>query len=185
MKMGLTTLILLVFTICTGAQYIEISLKAKMNNASHIVEAEVVENHSFQFDQNIYTSHRLKVYKSFKEEVSVGDTLWVITDGGEIDGESSYPTHTLSLAPGQAGVFFLNRTDITPSEMLNSENLFFQVYAGEQGFLQYAESDTGLYAHDLFSRYDDIEKSLFQLFEKEFSKPRIELRNAEYKYMKH
>lgn len=86
----------------------EIPLKDQINIADNVVEGEVVNSESFwdEGNKNIFTRHRVKVYKSFKGNIS--NEIDVITRGGVVGLEAEIVSNALELGEGDYGVFILN-----------------------------------------------------------------------------
>ena len=90
----------------------EVPLEQRIDQASLIVEARVLESTPFRdpADGLIYTAHRLAVSKALKLDDSPLATLRdlsVITPGGELDGSLHVVQPSLDLQPGQTGLLFL------------------------------------------------------------------------------
>jgi hypothetical protein len=155
--------ILLLFLFLTSTAFAQeedthmlpISLEERVQQASLIVEGEVISKKSF-WDvnkQNIYTSNVLKVYKVFKGNLQE-QRLEVITDGGSVGLDIHVVSSTLNLNNGQQGIFFLNNQAMitnTPAQGVQST----MPYGSQQGLISYNILRNS--ATDPFNRYSSIE----------------------------
>ncbi|MFT7611286.1 MAG: hypothetical protein ACI9J3_000228 [Parvicellaceae bacterium] len=176
--------IIIFFCVNIQAQYHEISLENKIDNSQIVIEGEVMESESYRTaDNNIYTAHKVKIFKSFNEN-PVSDHLSIITRGGSFDGAKQTWTHMLTLSQGQTGVFFLNDAVNPPSNLRTVTDKYYQVYSGEQGYIRYSEKATGLVASELFHSYEDISKDLFSPMHKAYGKTFLKYADTQLDYEK-
>jgi len=162
------------------AQLYEVPLKEKTEKADLIIEGKVVDSQSYRgIDGEIYTAHKIEVFKSFKGNLT-SNFVSAITLGGWVDDEIRSWTHLLTLEIGEAGVFFLSATRRPVSNLPNFPNTQFEVYSSSQGFLKYAFDEREKVAAAPFCVYSNVEEELFGYFEKaygsaiSFSKPQWE-----------
>ncbi len=115
---------------------IEIPLKEQVSKASQVVEGEVINSYAFwdQAQKNIYTRHRVRVYKVFKGSNS--SELDVITLGGTVGLEAEVVSNALDLEIGDHGVFILNES--SNSEFNNDGIATYMPYSNIQSFYKYA-----------------------------------------------
>ncbi|MDU0370774.1 matrixin family metalloprotease [Hymenobacter endophyticus] len=105
---------------------------ARTARASRIVEAEVLDVVGFRGKNGrIFTRHQLRVFKQLKGPAQ--PTLTLITEGGTVGLERQQLTNTLSLVPGEQGVFYLEPAAFA-GLAAGSE---WQAYGSEQGFIRY------------------------------------------------
>ncbi|MET4107409.1 matrixin family metalloprotease [Hymenobacter sp. UYP22] len=105
---------------------------ARTARASRIVEAEVLDAVGFRGENGrIFTRHQLRVFKQLKGLAQ--PTLTLITEGGTVGLERQQLTNTLSLVPGEQGVFYLE-----PAAFAGlAAGSGWQAYGSEQGFIRY------------------------------------------------
>lgn len=98
-----------------------------------IIEGEVLESQGFRgTNGRIYTSNRVRVYKLLKGQAPTEITL--LTEGGTVGLDRQELTNTLSLVPGEQGVFFL---EPAPFAGTAAAGVAYAAYASQQGFVRY------------------------------------------------
>ena len=147
------------------AQLRVISFDKKIEISKIIVEGKVVESRPFYApDSMIYTANKIQVYKRLKGELRE-EYLSVITMGGRIGHRLWTSDHTLELAQGHEGIFFLTDSR-RPTPDFQDYNYSFYQEMGMQGFLQYTRNyDGSLYASGMAEFYTDIQKDVFNYIE--------------------
>ena len=142
------------------AQLYKIDLAGKINKARFIVEATVVEQHSFWNDEHtvIYTASKLHIYKLFKGDTIIKE-IEVVTQGGSVGNTCLKVSDMLQLKPKQTGMFFLKANGRLHSPL--TKNILYEVYSSSQGFLRYNKNRTVALAP--FARYENIEQNLYAL----------------------
>ena len=143
-----------------AAQMSELSLDARTDEAAMIVEARVLESTPFWNPDRtqILTAHRLEVHKVFKmagkrlDEIA---EIRLLTLGGRIDNHWHDIRPSLSLRPGQTGLFFVEQRN----EFSGLIDVWLPV-GGQQGFVRYDEF-TGE-AYDPFHTYPDVHRDLYE-----------------------
>ncbi len=155
---------LLAFFSIANAQLYKIELNSKIDKASLIAEGKVIEQHSFWNDEHtiIYTSNKLHVYKLFKGTV-VPKEIEVITQGGSVGNKCLVVSDVLQLKKDEKGMFFLNE-NLQNIHSPFTKNILYDVYSSEQGFLRYDEAGKTAFAP--FTKYNDIQQSLYSLIRK-------------------
>lgn len=115
----------------------EVSLKQQIDNSTLVVEGKVIAEKSFwdAKNHNIYTSHTIKVYKTFKGKAI--STIEVITAGGVVGLKAEVVTPSLRLRNNDIGVFMLYENDIELSSKSKSNNKKYKPYGSKQGFYKY------------------------------------------------
>jgi len=111
----MTIAFLFIFTgMNTYGQLYEVPLEQKIEEAEIVVEGEVIESECFRTNAgDIYTAHKLKIYKSFKASPP-SEFVSIVTRGGILDDEEQTWTHLLTLNVGAKGIFFLHKTASPP-----------------------------------------------------------------------
>ncbi len=130
----------------------EVALAERVAAAAVIVEGRVVESQG-SWDstrQNIYTVHRVEVFRSFAGDPTAAE-LNVVTPGGAVGFEVEKVVPSLQLRPGDVGVFLLEDPRVVVQGWSNAAGTW-QPVAAPQGFIRYDESTGG--AVDLFASYD-------------------------------
>lgn len=115
-----------------------ITVQKRTQEASLIVEAEVMSSQSFWTKNHdmIYTIHHLKIYKLFKGNPSLTE-FDILTEGGTVGLDKIEITSSLSLLPGQQGVFFCNVSKLDKILRPTGGNTLYDAYGSEQGFIEY------------------------------------------------
>ncbi|MBK7851895.1 MAG: IPT/TIG domain-containing protein [Bacteroidetes bacterium] len=115
-----------------------ITVQKRTQEASLIVEAEVLSSQSFWTKNHdmIYTIHHLKIYKLFKGNPSLTE-FDILTEGGTVGLDKVEITSSLSLFPGQQGVFFCNVSKLDKKLKPTGGNTLYDAYGSEQGFIEY------------------------------------------------
>ncbi|WP_299434700.1 matrixin family metalloprotease [uncultured Aquimarina sp.] len=132
-----------------------ISLKERIAEASIIIEGVIVssEAHWDTKRRNIYTVHTIETYKSFKG--STGNTLKVVTLGGQVDGAIQITSSAPNLSKGTTGIFLMKDFN----KEMNVEGRLYQLVAAAQGVVKYSKYTDE--ASDLFNKYPSIENELY------------------------
>jgi hypothetical protein len=153
--------IILLFTSATtfGQALYRVENEEKEKNSNLIVEGKVVEQTSFWNVQHtmIFTSNKIKVYKTFKGNVE-GDFMEIMTQGGTVSDVSVNASDLLELNQNEIGVFFCY-PNVSNLRSPRTNALLFDVYASAQGFFRY---DIGKnIADDPFNRFNSITDGLY------------------------
>ena len=92
----------------TFAQMVEVSFTEKMQEATLVVEAKVLQKQAYWNDANsrIYTANEIEIYKVFKGQLPSG-THQIITQGGTVGNDRLVVCPSLQLSVGEIGVFLL------------------------------------------------------------------------------
>lgn len=169
-KQALFSFFFISFFTLLNAQYIELPLQEKIQNAPFIFEGEVIRSQSFMSEEHkvIFTSHIIKISKIFKGDFR-NDEVEIITVGGSVDGLRLDVTNNLTLLDGWEGVFFCKPT-IRPSLNHLNSGLALRVYGGEQGFIRYKNDFERTTATTFFDYYDNIETDLLSVIEQKTHK---------------
>ncbi|UOQ80893.1 matrixin family metalloprotease [Hymenobacter sp. 5414T-23] len=121
-----------------------------------IVEGEVLESQGFRgANGRIFTANRVRVFKLLKGNAS--SELTLITEGGTVGLDRQELTNTLSLEPGEQGVFFL-----VPAAFPGTASVgpAWAAYASQQGFVRY--NLNGVTAAEPFRTYPALEENFYQ-----------------------
>jgi hypothetical protein len=158
------------FLSALNAQYIEVPLERKIQNAPFIFEGEVISSQSFMPEEQkiIYTSHIIKISKILKGDFP-NDEVEIITLGGNVNGLGLKVTNNLMLRNGWEGIFFCKNT-VRPSLNRSNSNLALRVYEGEQGFVRYQNQFRSTTAKTVFHSYENIETELLSVIEQKTRK---------------
>ncbi len=145
------------------AQLYKVELKEKVQSSTLIAEGRVIAQKSFWNPAHtmIFTSNTVQVYKTFKGIVSAS-TIEIMTQGGSMGNKSVDVSELLTLNKNQVGLFFCFGNTInlrSPS----SNNILYDVYSSDQGFLRYDFVTNKAYAP--FASYDKIEDNLYNQVE--------------------
>ncbi|TGE05402.1 matrixin family metalloprotease [Hymenobacter fodinae] len=128
----------------------------RANKVPLIVEGEVLESRGFRgTNGRIFTANRVRVYKLLKG--TSGAELTLITEGGTVGLDRQVLTNTLSLTPGEQGVFFLEPAAFPGTA---SAGPAWAAYASQQGFVRYELSDAT--AAEPFRTYPALDDSFYQ-----------------------
>jgi hypothetical protein len=147
---------------------IPVSLEERASKSSVIAEGTVISQSTFvdEVNGNIYTASVIEVYKIFKGDLA-GSKMEIITEGGVYGDRMQQLTSTLSLTPGQSGVFFCQ-----PHQLTRRSGSSYMVYSSLQGFVAYDyKTDEAL---DPFTRYQGIGK-FYKTLEKHTHRSYIKL----------
>ncbi|MBL7936487.1 MAG: PKD domain-containing protein [Bacteroidia bacterium] len=158
------SLILIVFA-CQSAigqcMMKQIPLSNRTTNSALIIEGKVVSKTSFwnAAHNMIYTSNIVEVYKVFKGNLTT-TSIEILTMGGTVDYNRITVEPSLSLKPGDIGVFTCENVKRFNLENTNRTALpQYEAYASSQGFIRYdLNSQT---ASDPFYKYNNIETELY------------------------
>lgn len=137
-----------------------LSLEERVTEAALVVEARVLERHSFAARGHLYTAHRVEVYRAFKG-LPPAPTVLLITEGGTLEGRRELITPSLQLSPQQAGIFFL-KPSRWGSRALNE--MAYEVAGSVQGGILYDEVRGQ--AIDPFHTYPDVHHQLYPQLER-------------------
>ena len=158
-------LFLFVFTFNTlGAQIMgleEISFQKQIENATMVVEGEVIAKKCFWNNNLIYTANTVKVQKIFKGEFV--KTIDVITKGGVVGLEAVSVSSGLKLQKGTVGLFMLENIGAQNIYNNKSADKQFKPYSAIQGFYKYNLFDD--LAANPFKVKQGIASSLYQEIE--------------------
>jgi hypothetical protein len=158
------------FLSALNAQYIEVPLERKIQNAPFIFEGEVISSQSFMPEEQkiIYTSHIVKISKILKGDF-LNDEVEIITVGGSVNGLRLDVTNNLMLRDDWEGIFFCRNT-VRPSLNRSNSNLALRVYEGEQGFIRYQNHFGSTTAKTVFHHYENVETDLLSVIEQKTRK---------------
>jgi hypothetical protein len=131
------------FISSSEAQYFQFPLKEKINHSDLILEGKVVGQFTFKKDGRIYTANQIEVCDIiFNQNLTLANkNLFVITYGGNYNGEFYSWPHTLQLSKNTEGLFFLKTNSTILPDPTNSDNIYFQPFGQEQGFIMYSKDD--------------------------------------------
>ncbi len=165
-------LLLLVQTLA-AAQLKHVPLDERIDGAAIVVEGRVVDSTPFMNPAGtmIHTAHRIEVYKAFKLGPAVIDDLReieLITPGGRLGDRWHVVQPSLSLAPGDAGLFFV---EIRHGHAGRARA--FLPHTGSQGFIEYQRDGS---ASDPFERFEDVAAALYERIVQRTGQSFIELR---------
>jgi hypothetical protein len=139
---------------------VQIPLERRVEKSITVVEGKVVSQYSFWDAErrNIYTSNLVEVYKVFKGMLT-GIHAEIITEGGIVGNEMHVFTPSLSLTPGQMGIFFLEPPKVRNLNSGGEEGGAFMAYGSSQGFIEYNLRENT--AQDPFRTFRTIESELY------------------------
>ena len=142
-----------------GCNLFEVPLNVRTNQSSAIVEGRVVASTSYwdASHHNIYTSHKIEVYKVLKGSSSMA-FVEVVTPGGRVGMDLEVVEPSLGLRQGDVGVFFLKPSQVATNGLGFGTSFIGEPVASVQGLIEYDEID-GV-AHDHFNRYTDIPREV-------------------------
>lgn len=138
------------------------SLQKKVYLSDIVVEAKVLQKHSFWNDEHnyIYTKNLLQVTTVFKGQ-HIDQQIEVLTEGGMVGLTALVVEPSLQLHHDETGIFLLKASD---KMFNNTAGMFFEPVASAQSFLKYDMFTHK--AHGCFETYENIHGYLFQLIEK-------------------
>jgi len=145
-----------------SAQYYEVPLESRINNAEYIIEGEVLSKESFVTNGHVYTSNKVKVLNWIvpssplyqNRGLQGAECIEIITLGGFTTKLQEVWTHSIQYAEGQLGLFFLKTSDVQSDGGLIS----LKTYADVQGFMPYSKnSNFEFLSSDHFNEYVDIQ----------------------------
>jgi hypothetical protein len=167
---SLLALFFTLFLSTLNAQYIEVPLQKKIQNAPFIFEGEVISSESFMPEEQkiIYTSHIIKISKILKGDFP-NDEVEIITVGGSVNGLRLDVTNNLMLRDGWEGIFFCRNT-VRPVLNRSNSGLALRVYEGEQGFIRYQNHFGSTTAKTVFHHYENVETELLSVIEQKTRK---------------
>ena len=154
------------------AQLYKIELDEKINNSTVIVEGKVTGKKSFWNEEHtmIFTSNTVEVYKVFKGNITQ-NTIEIITQGGSVGTNAISVSHVLKLETGRIGMFFCEPNSINVRSPF-TQNILYDVYSSEQGFLRYDLNKGVAYAP--FASYK-ISPDLYKLIEQKAGQTYLQL----------
>lgn len=119
------------------AQMYEVSFVDKMQEATLVVEAKVIQKQSYWNDANnrIFTANEIEIYKVFKGQLPSGN-YQIITQGGIVGSDKHEVRPSLQLSVGDIGVYFLESLSANLSAV---NGLKLSAIAEQQGFYKYDE----------------------------------------------
>jgi type IX secretion system substrate protein len=152
------------------AQYVEIPLDQRVGQSDLIVEARVIDQFCYKKDGLIYTANQIEVcdviYQKILPLAENQTDTYVITYGGEFEGEFCTWTHMLTLSEGMEGLFFLRYNNSITPDTIPDGSRFYEVYSQEQGFLAFSKDDNWNFAgNSLIERVTDIDDYINQINE--------------------
>ncbi len=147
-----------------GALMEPVSIQNRTNEATLIVEGEVINSQSYwdRAHQNIYTIHEVKVYKNAKGTNM--STVFVETDGGQVGDNIQETSSAARLKQGDEGVFFLKNSN----HLFNIPQTTYKMVAAAQGYIKYNRINNK--ASDVFNVYASIENELYSKIEQATNK---------------
>ncbi len=139
MKKIYFVLILAGLLVQTGfTQMTPVSLEEQLKKSTAVIEGEVVGERSFWDDgrKNIYTAYRIKVFKSFKGNIT-DYFVDIVVPGGQVglNKEVVYPR--LELQKGDIGLFTLSGNSIATKRTTFLSHSHFNSFAATQSFYKY------------------------------------------------
>ncbi len=143
---------------------IPVSLQERCTEATTIVEGKILSKTSYWNTEhnNIFTSHIVAVYKSFKGEDSLKE-IEIITEGGIVDSMMQVVSSSLPLIVGDYGVFLLKPCKVPLPESLVPAKSRFVTVAAAQGFIRFNPGDET--ASDVFNDYINISENVYHVIE--------------------
>ena len=119
------------------AQMYEVSFVDKIQEATLVVEAKVIQKQSYWNDANsiIYTANEIEIYKVFKGQLPSGN-YQIITQGGTVGNDRLVVCPSSQLSVGDIGVYFLESSSANLSTV---NGLKLSPIAEQQGFYKYDE----------------------------------------------
>ncbi|MEM6719923.1 MAG: matrixin family metalloprotease [Bacteroidota bacterium] len=138
-----------------GASMIPLSIQQRVNEATKIVEAEVINSQSY-WDanrHNIYTVHTLTVYTNMRGNNNT--TVYAVTMGGKVGDEIQITSSAASLMVGTTGTFFLKNF----SGNLPVSGTLYELVGAAQGIIKYDKYSEK--AADVFTKYTSVENDLY------------------------
>ena len=153
---------ILTATFSANAQLYEVSLDEKIQNASLIVEGRVVAQESYLApDGHTYTANKVAVSALLKGTLP-NEFLTVTTWGGKTENGTVTWTHMLILQPGEEGIFFLERSQVSETTNPAFPSPAFDVFSSSQGFLKFARNGNGDWvAYEPFHIYSNFKDEIF------------------------
>ncbi|MFN6945094.1 MAG: IPT/TIG domain-containing protein [Cytophagaceae bacterium] len=154
-----------------GACMLEpVSLQKRTEQATLIVEGlvtnlEIVKDNNSGNIFTLYTITLSGILKGYSSE----NEIKILAQGGKTENEWHIVTGSLSLHPGDKGIFFC--------QPVNHRKNTYQSYAAAQGFIKYHEDET--HAHDPFFTYKNIQEDLVQKIERIAGTPYKKIYNPE------
>ncbi len=136
-----------------------VSLAAKINNSSLIVEGKVISQKSFWNAERNYirTSNVINVSQVIKGSLNFS-FIEIITEGGEVDMNKQVVDPSLQLAINDEGIFTLNSVN----QASQFGHPVFEVYSDQQGFYKFnTKENTAIVP---FKNYGDI-NAVYKEFE--------------------
>ncbi len=135
----------LMFSFTTQAQYNQFTLQERVTQSDLILEGKVINQFTFKKEDLIYTASQLEVcatiYQKVQPLIETNTDIYVITHGGEFNGEFNTWSHMLNLHVGTEGLFFLrSNTNLTPDNPPNNSS-FYEAYGQEQGFVSFSKDN--------------------------------------------
>ncbi|MGH1387840.1 matrixin family metalloprotease [Kordia sp.] len=141
-----------------------VSMQERTNEATLIVEGKVISSESYWDTphQNIYTIHEISVYKNAKG--TTARTIFIETQGGQVDNQLQEVSSTANLKNGYEGVFFLKNSNHT----FNIQQTTYTMVAAAQGYIKYDRATNK--AFGVFDRYQSIADDLYPTLEQATNK---------------
>lgn len=139
----------------------EVPLQKRIELATIVAEGKVVSSFSFWNDshENIYTSHRIEVYKIFKGTLATNEMI-LVTEGGTVDNDMEVTSSLLTLAEGDIGIFTCRPSSIKLPDGVYKKSTALEVVASKQGFIKYDLHS--LSADDVFNRYQNVFNDVYK-----------------------
>lgn len=163
----------------TFAQMFEVPLEKKIEKSLIVIEGEVIKSTPY-FGRvgEIYTTHRVKVYKTLKGNEPQTNFVKVVTRGGRIDELRETWTHQLTLNVGEHGIFFLNHSSYPIMENELDTLTSYEVYSSQQGFLKYDRVNGKNIAFEPFNTFADIDPLIARIKGIPFQSKEIDAENC-------
>lgn len=172
MKTFVLLLSITVFAYCSTAQEQAVPLKERIAGADFIFEGKVLSSESLWNEEhnNIYTLHRIEVYKIFKGGPR-SEKVIVVTPGGVVGDKAMIADHSLKLQANKIGLFFMKKA----VGKFSVTETCYDPFAGQQSLIEYDLVDKK--AADSFKVYKNINKNLYKVIRKKTKQPYIEVKH--------
>jgi hypothetical protein len=144
-----------------NAQTKSSDIQIRTQSSDLVVEGKVIECQSYWNADHtqIFTSNLIELSKIFKGNL-IGDKVEIITKGGIVDDRFSIVSHQTKFISGMEGVFFCRLVSKTQT-LGKSENLAYQLYSNELGFVQYYHEEFNPSAADKTNKYKNIQLEIY------------------------
>ncbi len=130
-----------------GCMLIPVKNEKKVMASSLIAEGEITAVRSYQTEDRtkIYTVNTLNLFRVFKG-TAIRQQIQVVTEGGQVGLNRMQVSSENSFAVGDKGLFFLYPARFGYEHNPTERAYSFEVFAAEQGFIRYDESNDKAYA---------------------------------------